>query len=209
MPFNSDTEVTNPQLIVVVGAAGLLSNIVGLFLFHGEFERRTEGSEEGRANLARAAASQIMEDTRMEEEEGTLTGEEEDALDTVTAISSREPRSRKLRKPPPPTPRLLLPPTAPPFSLPTPLPLLPLPPLPPRPTMRTTRSPRRSSTFTPELCARILSSMLTSRDTALTRTRLRRVEITRMEMERLDMVTPMAMRMRRRRRSLPLVGMEG
>ncbi|ORY54747.1 cation efflux protein [Leucosporidium creatinivorum] len=32
--FISGAEVTNPQLIVVVGAAGLLSNIVGLFLFH-------------------------------------------------------------------------------------------------------------------------------------------------------------------------------
>ncbi|KAM0791801.1 hypothetical protein ACM66B_004064 [Microbotryomycetes sp. NB124-2] len=30
----NDTEVTNPKLIVVVGSAGLLSNIVGLFLFH-------------------------------------------------------------------------------------------------------------------------------------------------------------------------------
>lgn len=31
-PF--DTEVTNPKLIVAVGTAGLVSNIVGLFLFH-------------------------------------------------------------------------------------------------------------------------------------------------------------------------------
>jgi zinc transporter 1 len=28
-------EITNPKLIVVVGSLGLLSNIVGLFLFHG------------------------------------------------------------------------------------------------------------------------------------------------------------------------------
>jgi hypothetical protein len=32
-------EITNPKLIVVVGSLGLLSNIVGLFLFHGGFLR--------------------------------------------------------------------------------------------------------------------------------------------------------------------------
>lgn len=31
----SPPEITNPKLIVVVGSLGLLSNIVGLFLFHG------------------------------------------------------------------------------------------------------------------------------------------------------------------------------
>jgi zinc transporter 1 len=29
-------EISNPKLIVIVGSLGLLSNIVGLFLFHGE-----------------------------------------------------------------------------------------------------------------------------------------------------------------------------
>lgn len=33
----SPPEISNPKLIVVVGSLGLLSNIVGLFLFHGEF----------------------------------------------------------------------------------------------------------------------------------------------------------------------------
>jgi zinc transporter 1 len=28
-------EISNPKVIVVVGSLGLLSNIVGLFLFHG------------------------------------------------------------------------------------------------------------------------------------------------------------------------------
>lgn len=35
--FFSQVEITNPQLVVAVGTAGLLSNIVGLFLFHGAF----------------------------------------------------------------------------------------------------------------------------------------------------------------------------
>lgn len=29
-------EVSNPKLMVIVGSFGLLSNIVGLFLFHGK-----------------------------------------------------------------------------------------------------------------------------------------------------------------------------
>jgi len=30
-------EISNPRLIVIVGSFGLASNIVGLFLFHGQF----------------------------------------------------------------------------------------------------------------------------------------------------------------------------
>lgn len=30
------TEISNPKLVVLVGSLGLASNIVGLFLFHGE-----------------------------------------------------------------------------------------------------------------------------------------------------------------------------
>lgn len=135
--------------------------------------------------------------------EDTLTAAEEEAtLATVTAMSSRELGSRRLRRPPPPTPRPLLLPTAHRFSLPTPLQRRVLPLLPPRPMTRTTRSPRTSSTFTPELCARTLSSMRTSRVTALTRIRTRKVEIIHTAMERLDMVTPMAMRRKRRKKSL-------
>jgi Co/Zn/Cd efflux system component len=29
-------EISNPKIIVIIGSLGLLSNIVGLFLFHGE-----------------------------------------------------------------------------------------------------------------------------------------------------------------------------
>ena len=34
--FFNAKEVGNPRLVVIVGSLGLLSNIVGLFLFHGE-----------------------------------------------------------------------------------------------------------------------------------------------------------------------------
>jgi Co/Zn/Cd efflux system component len=33
----SPPEISNPKIIVIVGSLGLLSNIVGLFLFHGTF----------------------------------------------------------------------------------------------------------------------------------------------------------------------------
>jgi zinc transporter 1 len=32
----SPPDITNPMVIVIVGSLGLLSNVVGLFLFHGE-----------------------------------------------------------------------------------------------------------------------------------------------------------------------------
>jgi len=32
----SPPEISNPKIIVIVGGLGLVSNIVGLFLFHGE-----------------------------------------------------------------------------------------------------------------------------------------------------------------------------
>lgn len=35
-PF-APAEISNPRLIVIVGSFGLASNIVGLFLFHGQF----------------------------------------------------------------------------------------------------------------------------------------------------------------------------
>jgi zinc transporter 1 len=34
--FFSTPEISNPKLIVIVGSLGLASNIIGLFLFHGE-----------------------------------------------------------------------------------------------------------------------------------------------------------------------------
>ena len=33
----SETEVQNPMLVVIVGCLGLASNVVGLFLFHGKW----------------------------------------------------------------------------------------------------------------------------------------------------------------------------
>jgi zinc transporter 1 len=36
LPAYLPTDISNPRLIVVVGALGLASNLVGLFLFHGD-----------------------------------------------------------------------------------------------------------------------------------------------------------------------------
>lgn len=38
--FVNISEVSNPKLVIIVGSLGLASNIIGLFLFHGEFARR-------------------------------------------------------------------------------------------------------------------------------------------------------------------------
>lgn len=40
----SPPEIHSPQIIVIVGGLGLLSNIVGLFLFHGESGTMTASS---------------------------------------------------------------------------------------------------------------------------------------------------------------------
>jgi zinc transporter 1 len=36
----TSAEISNPKLVIIVGSLGLASNVIGLFLFHGECEWR-------------------------------------------------------------------------------------------------------------------------------------------------------------------------
>ncbi|GEM12520.1 solute carrier family 30 (zinc transporter), member 1 [Rhodotorula toruloides] len=55
--FVNYTEVTQPKLIVAVGSAGLLSNIIGLFLFHDHGGHSHGGGGHGHAHGASASTS--------------------------------------------------------------------------------------------------------------------------------------------------------